>query len=156
MVKGLERSGQNGGGRENPTAPFVLDGDVVFAPFFFPDRVQVTKQREKQRQSGFCGGENVSDQGSKNRDIHVTGKASGEFERQALDNLADYGGALDLSSSAWSGEVQVKEVEYEGPTGWHPPTSNLYWDYRIDLISTGRDEAESFDEVQRPGVGGGQ
>lgn len=149
-------SGEPDDNRENPTSPFVLDGDVTFAPFFFPDRVQITKQREKQRQKGFCGGENVSDKGAKNREVHVTGKASGAYERQALDNIADHGGVLDMSSSAWSGEVQVKEVEYEGPTGWHPPTGSLYWDYRIDLVSTGRDEPEQFDEITQPGAGGGQ
>lgn len=156
MVEGPQRFAPAGSGeptegdRDNPAAPFVLDGAVTFAPFFFPNRVQVTKQREKQRQPGFCGGENVSDKGAKNRDIHVTGKASGQFERSALDDIADHGGVLDMSSSAWSGEVQVKEVEYEGPTGWHPPTGSLYWDYRIDLVSTGRDEPEQFEPVEAP------
>jgi len=136
--------------RENPTAPFVLDGEVTFAPFFFPKRTQITKQREKNKTSGFCGGQNVSDKGAKNRQIHVQGKASGEYERIALDDLADYGGSLDLLTAAWSGEVQVEEVEYEGPTGWHPPTGSLYWDYRIDLVSTGRDEPEQFEPIQAP------
>lgn len=129
--------------------PFILIGDsgTIFAPRFFPDRLQVTKERELDRSSNFCKGEDVIDKGSKNRDIHVNGRLIGA-EKKALDRVGDDGDTFTLSSTTWSGEVMVKTVEYEGPQGYHPPTDSLFWEYTMDLVSTGRDEADG-------GVGNG-
>lgn len=124
--------------------PFIMIGDSgnIFAPRFFPERIQVTKERELDRSSNFCEGEDVVDKGAKNRDLHINGRLIGP-EKKALDRVADDGEPFTVSSTTWSGEVMVKMVEYEGPNGYHPPTNSLFWEYTMDLVSTGRDEADS-------------
>jgi len=140
MVKAPARIQQSGGTSSGVVSmPFVLIGDVTFGPRFFPDRIQVTKDRELDRTSNFCNGEDVSNKGAKNREIHVNGRLIG-IERRALDRVADARGTFTMSSTTWSGEVRVSTVEYEGPKGYHPPSDSLLWEYTIDLVSTGRDE----------------
>jgi len=146
MVDGppqIERGGPSGSRRTS--APFVLMGEVSFGPRYFPERIQVTKERELDRTSNFCRGEDVSDKGAKNRDIHINGKLLG-FEKEALDNVADHRGTYTMSSATWSGEVRVKTIEYEGPVSFHPPSGSLFWEYTMDLVSTGRDETPSSSE----------
>lgn len=123
-------------------AKFVITGARSFVPSYFPETLRVRKQRELDRSRGFCGGENVSDKGSKNRDIHVTGLLRGKKQKAQLDEVADHGGPFTVSSETWSGEVRVKEVEYEGPTTWHGETDQWHWKYTLDLVSTGTDEPE--------------
>lgn len=157
MVEGrLDGSGSRAPGesrvsdesRELQSAPFVVTGDATFVPTLHPETIRVRKQRNLNRQAGFCGGEDVSDNGSKNRNIHITGKVIGELERENAMALADSNQPLTVSSSTWSGEVRVKEVEVEGPSGWYPPRRAMFWEYTIDLVSTGRDEQEdTLDEI---------
>lgn len=136
-------SGGGGTGHSGTVSmPFILIGEVTFGPRFFPERIQVTKERELDRTSNFCKGEDVADKGAKNREIHVNGKLIGQ-ERRALDRVADSNEPFTMSSTTWSGEVRVSTVEYEGPQGYHPPSESLIWEYTIDLVSTGRDEADS-------------
>lgn len=130
------------GGTSTVKMPFVLIGEVTFGPRFFPDRIQVTKERELDRTSNFCKGEDVADKGAKNREIHVNGRLIGQ-ERRALDRVADSPEVFTMSSTTWSGEVRVSTVEYEGPQGYHPPSDSLIWEYTLDLVSTGRDERDS-------------
>lgn len=155
MVHGLLDSGGAGGGgsasdregspRQLDAQPFVLSGNVVFAPEYFPERIQVTKKRNISREENFCKGEDVVDQGPKNREIHIHGRLIG-IELDAFDAVVDDGDTFTMTSTTWSGEVVVEQGDYEGPTGWHPPTGDLFWDYDLDLISTGKDE---------PGASGG-
>lgn len=145
MVEAPDDTTGMAGGDNSPapvvSKPFLLVGSVSFAPRFFPERIQVTKERELDRSSDFCGGEDVSDKGSKNRDIHINGRLLGT-EKNALDRVADTSEPLTMSSTTWSGEVRVSTVEYDGPKGYHPPSGSLLWEYTIDLVSTGRDEDE--------------
>jgi hypothetical protein len=133
--------------REMDKAPFVLTGDFFFAPQHYPETIRVRKQRELDRSKGFCGGEQVTDTGSKNREIHITGKMRGEQEKYYFSEIVDDGGPFDMSSTTWSGEVRVSEGEYEGPVMWHPPSGEYYYDYTLDLVSTGRDENGEFGRI---------
>lgn len=144
MVQAPDEIEAGGGGSSGPSIgmPFVLFGEVSFAPRFFPDRIQVSKERELDRTSNFCQGEDVTDKGAKNREIHVNGRLIGQ-ERRAFDRVADSDQPFTMSSTTWSGEVRVSTIEYEGPQGYHPPSESLIWEYTLDLVSTGRDEADS-------------
>lgn len=131
---------EEGTQRKN-VAPFAIYGTVDFAPDLFPETIRVTKQRNLDRTEHFCKGEDVTDNGSKNRDIHITGKMRGT-ERDYFDALLEVSDPAVLTSATWSGEVRVAEGEYEGPTGYHPPSGDLYWQYTIDLVSTGATSRE--------------
>lgn len=131
--------------REMNKAPFVLTGDIYFAPEHYPETIRVRKQRELDRSKGFCGGESVTDTGSKNREIHITGLLLGEEQKYYFNEILDHGGPFDMSSTTWTGEVRVAEGEYEGPTMWYPPSGEYYYKYTLDLVSTGQDEADELD-----------
>lgn len=130
---GGERSG------EKDSAPLAIIGNeygATFLPKFSPETVRARRQRNLDRTENFCKGEDVTDNGSKNYDIHITGRLVGP-ERESLMDVADTDGALDMSSATWSGEVRVKEVEFEGPIGWNPESGYYHFRYIMDLVSTG-------------------
>lgn len=112
----------------------------VFIPSFFPENARLRRQRELDRQRGFCGGENVSDTGAKNAEIHVQGKLLGEVEKEQLQRVTGLGTKVEIVSTTWSGEAYVKEMEIEGPVGWHPPRSEFMFEYTLDFVSTGIDD----------------
>jgi hypothetical protein len=147
-----------GGGGGVPTSPaFLLIGALSFGPFYAPNRLSVSKERELNRQETFCGGEDVTDMGSKNREIHVAG-ALLEYELAAFEALLDSADALDLTTQGWSGEVRVDGGEYEGPVGRDGRTQEYLFKYSLDLVSTGRDEdsgtSTSFEVTDPTGTGG--
>lgn len=145
MVNLSQFQGGGGGGsgrgkpRQQPFALRPVGGGISFAPELFPQRIQVTKERDLNREKDYCKNEDVTDNGSKNRDIHIAGLLT----RRMLPNLntvADSGEEHTLVTATWSGEVLVDTVEVEGPTGWWPEKDTMFWKYRIDVVSTGRDE----------------
>lgn len=137
---------QTSGGRNKPRQqPFALDPEVSgpsFRPVLYPERIQVTKEREIDRQKNFCSEEDATDNGSKNRDIHVNGPVTNN-QLDALNTLGEVGEPYTLVTATWSGEVLVSTIEIEGPTGWWPQRGTMLWEYRIDLVSTGKDEGSS-------------
>ena len=128
---------------------FLLDGALTFGPKYSPKRISVTKKREVNRQENFCGGEDVTDLGSKNREIHVSGIILGK-ELPTFGDLLDLSEPLTLTMTSWTGEVQVLEGEHEGPVGLDYQQSvgvnsekrDYLYKYSLDLVSTGLDESE--------------
>lgn len=121
--------------------PFELYGNGVhFAPFFYPTRVVVTKEQKLARDGNPCAGEDVDNIGSKNREIHIVGLVR-QNERYALEQVLDQTDDMNLISLSWSGEVVIENGEYEGPIGQDAHTNEYLWEYTIDLVSTGEDEA---------------
>lgn len=136
-----ERSGEQDGA---PLAVINTDEAVSFAPKFSPETVRARRKRTLNRTQNFCKGEDVTDNGSKNYEIHVTGRLVGP-EKENLYEVADTGNALDFTSATWSGEVRCKEVEVEGPVGWNPQSGYYHFTYVADFVSTGagfRDPSE--------------
>lgn len=137
-------SGSRGKPRQQPFALLRNGAWTEFTPELYPERVQVTKERNLNREQNYCKGEDVTDDGSKNRDIHVNGIVT----RSGLDDVgevADTGNEYTLVSATWSGEVLIESVEVEGPTGWWPQQNTMLWQYRIDAVSTGEDESDEQD-----------
>lgn len=134
----------NSTGSTNQSA-FLLNGAVLFGPYYAPKRISVTKERELNRQENFCGGEDVTDLGSKNREIHVSGVLR-EEELLVFESVMDTDAALDLTTHGWGGQVRVKSAEYEGPIGRDSQTREYLFGYSLDLVSTGRDEDDSHSE----------
>lgn len=120
-------------------AGFEIVGEVDFRPHYLPDTVRVIKERNLNREDDFCRGEDVTDTGSKNRDIHISGKMLSR-DKQWFDILLDSNNVHTLVSTAWSGDVRVSNGEYEGPTQLDAETKEYIFKYKIDLVSTGRDE----------------
>lgn len=110
----------------------ISNEDVVFAPQAYPTMVKPSKERNKSRSDNLCEGETITDTGSKNMEINVTGYMPFS-ERGAFFRLLEEGGDLDLLSEEWSGEVQVLDGECE-----RSGIDTLY--YMVNLVSTGRDE----------------
>lgn len=136
-----EQGGDPGPREKVEKVPFaVLGTGVAFTPKIHPETVRVRKVRNLNRTKNHCKGEDVSDDGAENREIHTTGRIIGH-EKYQLDALADTDLALDLTCATWSGEVRVSEVEYEGPTGWDPSSGYYYYDYTLDLVATGPPDA---------------
>jgi hypothetical protein len=119
---------------------FDIGGGAVFVPSYYPENVRVRRQRQLDRQRGFCGGEKVNDTGSKNMEIHVQGMMLGEGEKSSLYRISGVGRSLELVSETWSGECYLKEFEVEGPVGWYPPRSAFIYEYTMDLVSSGIDD----------------
>lgn len=124
---------------EAPEPGFEILGDFQFSPTYLPKTVRVTKERNLNRKDSFCEGEDVTDTGAKNRDIHIAGKLVGG-EKDRLNILADSDEVYTLSCPAWTGDVRVSKAEYEGPTGHDSKTGKFIYSYSLDLVSTGRDE----------------
>jgi len=122
--------------RKQSTVPFAITGPAAFIPRHSPERVRPRKQRNLNRTQNFCKGEDISDNGAKNYEIHITGTLVG-LEKNSLQNVLESDDVLDMTAPAWSGKVRVKEGEYEGPTGWDPTTGQYYYEYTLDVVSTG-------------------
>ena len=121
---------------------FAIYGDAGFAPHYVPNRCEMGKERNLNREDNFCGGEDVEDIGAKNREIHASGwmRAS---ELQAFNDLLDYGEPVELIYTGWSGEVNVKDGDFEGPIGRDAVTKEFLFRYSLNLVSTGLDEADA-------------
>lgn len=130
----------------------LTDDFIYFGPKYFPDRIQVKRERNLNRKQNFCKGEDVTDNGAKNRDIHIKGRLVGD-ELEEFDELLEHDDELEMTSATWSGEVRLAQGEYEGPTGMDGESGDLIWEYRLDLVSTGaeyRDSSSGNGIISRP------
>ena len=119
---------------------FLLSGSgIYFAPFFAPTRISNQKERNLNREKNFCGGEDVTDLGAKNRDIHVSGVIR-QSEIASFDIIVEESGVLDLVTDGWSGEVRVAGGEWEGPVALDPQSREKLYKYSFDFVSTGFNE----------------
>jgi hypothetical protein len=109
----------------------LANPEYVFAPSMYPS-VVVSKSRNKDRQDNLCDGETITDTGSKNREILITGKVY-RSELAAFDGLLDLGDPLDLLSDEWVGEIEIIDGEYR------QYAKDMY-SYQLNIVSTGKDE----------------
>jgi hypothetical protein len=123
---------------------FGLYGEAGFSPHYVPTRFRVGKERNLDRSESFCGGEDVEDLGSKNRELHISGWLR-ESEISAFDDLLDSDATHDIVTpgGGWDGEVRVLDGEYEGPRSFDPFSRELLFKYSMNVLSTGRDESSS-------------
>jgi len=136
----------DGGGSSFEQMPFLVNGETSFGPFYPPDRIQIEKERDLKRESSMCGGEDVTDNGSKNREIHVSGVIR-KSEVSAFNNLIDEDEALDLITVGFQGEVHVRKGDFEGPTTWDPEHKEWMYKYTVDFVSTGRDDEDKAQTI---------
>lgn len=154
-------SGESGAGFSVSQNVFALYGPVGLAPFYVPARISVGKEREVDREESFCHGEDVTDMGAKNRDIHVSGLLL-QSELQTFNDLLDSGEKHELITPAWSGEVLVADGDLDGPKGTDSRTREWLFQFALNLVSTGLDETGPSDNgilndgLPSPGAGGGQ
>lgn len=128
-------------------ANFEIYGNgVYFAPFFYPRDVVVGKEQKLSRDGSPCGGEDVENIGSKNREIHIVGIIR-ESERGALNTILDQQDEVNLITMSWSGEVRIESGEFRGPVGYDPHTNEWHWEYTLDLVSTGANETDAIPDA---------
>ncbi len=121
--------------------PFSIHGEgLEFRPWYVPDRVQVSKERNLVRHANFCGLEDVFEIHGKNREIHISGNLL-QSDLGSFEDVLDHNRTAQLITAAWSGEVRVVQGEYEGPIGWDATKNEYLWSYNVDLVSTGFNEA---------------
>lgn len=128
------------------TEEYNVDRRYSFAPQFPPDRFRVRKVRNLEKDDKLCEGQNVTDNGSENRVIHVSGVMVSSYELMAFEEILDLKVPLEVDTmgEAFEGEVRVDEGEYEGPIGVDASSQFSYhWRYSLDLVSTGRDEYDN-------------
>lgn len=134
---------------------FTLSNDTVtFAPHYFPDNIRVTKERELTRSKGICMGEDVADNGSKNREIRIKGRIRGD-EKDIFNMVLDSDEVFMMSSNAWSGRVRISDGEYEGPTGIDGRSRRLLWNYRLNVVRVNPKvkDSDSGEEILGPSIG---
>ena len=138
MTSFLNGLPERGGGTAERISFELSNEEMVFAPQAYPTTVKPSKERNKSRQDNVCEGETVTDTGSKNIEVLVSGYMPFS-ERGAFFRLLAEGGDLDLLAEEWSGQVQVVDGECE-----RSGIDTL--SYTINLLSTGRDERGSVPE----------
>lgn len=139
---------RTGDGDPTSHSAFLLSGAVTFGPYYAPERLSVTKKRNLNRQENFCGGEDITDLGAKNRSAHVAGLIL-ETELSAFNGVLDNDQAINMTTHGWSGQVMVKEGEYEGPVGRDAETGEYLYKYSLDVVSTGLDESDPENPIEQ-------
>jgi hypothetical protein len=117
----------------------------TFIPEFYPSSLTQMKKKELTRFGGNCGSESVSIKAIKNREIHVTGLIL-EGEVSLFNSLMDMEETVDVYSPLMpnSGlEAHIKKAELGNQKGWDPHTNQWMFEYTIDFVSTGKDEADN-------------
>ena len=117
-----------------------LTGDDVFVPRYYPKRVTMDKERDLVREKGICLGEYVNDLGAKNREFDLSGKLITP-ELGDYHNLLDNGTEYQIITMTWQGEVLLMDSSLEGPVGVDVETKHYLYEYRLEFVSTGADEA---------------
>jgi hypothetical protein len=120
----------------------AVDSWWSFVPNFYPNVYRQTKDRELDRSGRPCGGEDISIKKIKNRQFHITGVLLAS-EIPIYQKLMDYQQPLDLISplTPHGGmEVHIKKSELGEWAGWDPVEQEHMFEYKVDLVSTGRDE----------------
>lgn len=144
IPRGFSAVGDGVGGGSQGVFHLFGDG-ITFAPNYVPTRFSVGKERNLNREENFCGMEDVTDLGSKNRDLHISGVLKAN-EIEAFGDLLDYDDPVDMTSPGWSGEVRVASGEYEGPRATDPVDGQHLYKFSLDVVSTGRDEGTGHEE----------
>lgn len=111
----------------------------LFRPVYYPDRVSVSKARNLNTEDSMCEGQYVTDSGGENRKIHVKGVVL-QKNIPSFDALVDLGEPVDLLCEQGEWEVYVEDSKLEGPRAWDGAEKSWWFDYTLDLVSSGRDE----------------
>lgn len=125
--------------RSSSQSSFLLSGAATLAPHYVPERMTMNKERELDKSDNFCGGQDVTDTGSKNRVIHISGKLRSN-EVGAFNSALNKNDPFDIVTPAWSGQVRLEAGEIEGPIGIDPINNMTLFKYSLDAVSTGIDE----------------
>lgn len=138
-----------------PDNRFSVSGSgFEFAPFFMPERISVSKERNLVRHANFCGLEDVFEVHGHNREIHISGKMR-ESYLPSFARVLDHNNEADLDAPGWSGKVRVVKGEHEGPVAYDPHTKEFQYQYSLDLVSTGENEAQHIRNYNAGIVSGG-
>ncbi|NUC72539.1 hypothetical protein HTZ84_09495 [Haloterrigena sp. SYSU A558-1] len=124
---------------------YITSSGLTFAPTYVPTRISISKSRNLNREDNFCGTEDVSDLGSKNREVHVSGVLR-ESEIPSFGNLLNANYPLTIISPGWSGEIRVMDGECEGPRAFDPRNREPLYKYSLNVLSTGKNEGDGHGE----------
>jgi len=113
----------------------LISDSVDFEPEYYPERVKPSRERNIDREDGLCDGEEVTDNGGKNHDLHVRGFLL-ESEKSTFWDVLDAGEEFELVSMPWSGFVYVKSGDLEGPKGVDNREREFVYEYKIKFVSS--------------------
>lgn len=116
-----------------------------FAPEFYPEDFTQMKKHKLNRYGGSaCSAESVSIKSVKNREFHIAGKMI-ESEIQMFQDFMDVNSPITIYSPLTPNggmECFLKKAELGNYVGFDPQTRERIFEYNVDLVSNGNDEAE--------------
>lgn len=132
----------------NELPDFSLTSDKVnFEPEYYPERVKPSKERNINREDEICEGEQVTDNGGKNHDLHVRGYLL-QSEKSTFWETLDAGVEFQLVAMPWSGYVYVKSGKLEGPIGVDNVERQWVYEYTIKFVASGSETGNNNGIVQ--------
>jgi hypothetical protein len=124
-------------------------GEVEFNPVYYPDRYRDTMQKEVDRDSRQCGGEDVSIDTSKNPEFHATGIVL-DGNVSDFRNIRNHMGPVDLitplTDSPGGMEVIVTKGQIGEIVGWDGLYKQWQFNYTLDMVATGSDTDDGGDD----------
>lgn len=119
-----------------------LEESWTFVPEFYPEEFTDMKKRDLDRHGSGCETQSVSVKETKNKEVVISGKVL-RGELPVLRALQDVDKPVDVISPLFEDgglECYVKRAERGNQQGWDPFRKQRYFQYNIDLVSTGKDE----------------
>jgi len=114
--------------------------DISLEPEYYPERVNPSKKRNLEREENLCEGEEITDTGGKNHDLHIRGFIL-DSEKSDFWDVLDAGDKFELVSMPWSGNVYVKSGKLEGPKGIDNREREWVYEYTIKLVAAGEEHS---------------
>jgi len=118
----------------------LVSDSVTFEPTYYPERVKPSRERNIDREDNLCDGEEITDNGAKNRDIHISGFLL-ESEKETFWGVSDSGEEFEMIAMPWSGFVQIESVDLEGPKGVDNRERELIYKYTIKVIEASQESS---------------
>lgn len=150
--RGVPHGFQGKGGNSLPFG--IAASGLEFYPEYIPNQIQLNKERKLVRHANFCGLEDVFEIHGKNREVHVNGYIL-ESELPSFADVLDWSQEAEIVTPGWSGRVRVVKGEHEGPVAWDAREEQYLWNYSLDVVSTGIDEAQHISRYNDGIVSGG-
>lgn len=127
----------------NNLPDFTLkSSEVNFEPTYYPERVKPSKDRNVEREPGLCDGEEITDTGGNNHDLHVRGYLL-ESEKQTFWDVLDAGVEFEMVAMPWSGFAYVKSGKLEGPNGVDNMERQWVYEYTLKLVAASNGNGNS-------------
>jgi len=132
------------------TIPFgVYAPNVTFVPAYYPSRMSITTEKEFEKISSGCEGQEIDIKTLKNSTLHISGKVHAK-DMGNINRLSQVTEPVDVLTPILEGggmEFHLESAERGQLIGYDafPAFEDWMFEYTLDLLSTGKDEYEQID-----------